>query len=79
MHVNFLEECLICLEISSPSMEAKNAHEHILVVGEVRHSLDILYMGVLTKPYVLGLYWYVLRMNEYIQEYYLWSLTRCVI
>ena len=49
MHVNFLEECLICLEISSPSMEAKNAHEHILVVGEVRHSLDILYMGVLTK------------------------------
>jgi hypothetical protein len=30
-------------------------------------------------PYVLGLYWYVPRMNEYIQEYYLWSLTRCVI
>ena len=29
--------------------------------------------------YVLGLYWYVPMMNEYIQEHYLWSLTRCVI
>jgi hypothetical protein len=49
MHINFLEECLIRLEITSPSMEAQNAHEHILVVGEVCHSLDILDMGMLRK------------------------------
>ena len=30
-------------------------------------------------PYVLGLYCNVPRMNEYIQEHYLWSLTRCVV
>ena len=58
----------------------------ILVVGEVYHSLDILNMGVLTNKhilsmylYVLSLYWYVPRMNEYIQQHYLWSLTTGVI
>jgi hypothetical protein len=39
----------ICLEVSSPSMETQDAHEHILVVGKVGNSLDILNMGVLTK------------------------------
>ncbi len=51
MLIDFLEEGLICLEVSCPSMETKDAHEHILVVGEVCHCLDILDMGVpvLTK------------------------------
>ena len=35
-------------------MEAQDAHEHILVVGKVCHSLDILDMGVLTKLIVSG-------------------------
>jgi hypothetical protein len=40
----------------------QDAHEHILVVGKVCHSLDILDMGVLTKldgktiEYELGMY-----------------------
>ena len=29
--------------------------------------------------YVIGLYWYVPRLNEFIQQHYLWSLTRGVI
>jgi hypothetical protein len=51
MLIDFLqvEEGLICLEVSSPSMETQDAHEHILVVGQVCHCLDILDMGVLIK------------------------------
>jgi hypothetical protein len=62
MLIDFLEEILICLEVASPSMETQDAHEHILVVGKVCHSLDILDMGVLTKlivrriQYVLSMY-----------------------
>jgi len=62
MLIDFLEEILICLEVASPSMETQDAHEHILVVGKVCHSLDILDMGVLTKlygktiEYELGMY-----------------------
>jgi hypothetical protein len=33
MLVDFLEEGLICLEVSSLSMETQDAHEHILVQG----------------------------------------------
>ena len=49
MRIDFFEETLTCLEVASLSMETKDAHEHILVVGKVRHRLDILDMGVLTK------------------------------
>ena len=49
MLLEFLEEGLICPEVSSPSMETQDAHEYILVVGKVRHCFDILDMGVLTK------------------------------
>jgi hypothetical protein len=44
-----LEEVLICLEVASQSMETQDAHEYILVVGKICHSLDILNMGFLTK------------------------------
>ena len=47
MRIDLFEETLICLEVASPSMETKDAHEQILVVGKVRHRLDILDMGVL--------------------------------
>jgi hypothetical protein len=49
MLIDFLEEGLICLEVSSQSMQTQDAHEHILVVGKVCHHLDILDMGMLTK------------------------------
>ncbi len=49
MLIDFLEEGLICLEVSRPSMETQDAHEHILVVGKVCHSLDFLDMGMLTN------------------------------
>jgi hypothetical protein len=50
MQIDFLEEVLICLEVASPSLETQDAHENILVVGEV--CLYILYMGMLTKHIV---------------------------
>ena len=62
MLIDFLEEVLICLEVTNQSMETQDAHEHILVVGKVCHSPDILNMGVLTKlivrriQYVLSMY-----------------------
>ncbi len=49
MLLEFLEEGLICLEVSNPSMETQDAHEYIPVVGKVHHHFDILNMGVLTK------------------------------
>ncbi len=49
MLLEFLEESLIYLEVSSLSMETQDAHEYIPVVGKVRHRFDILNMGVLTK------------------------------
>jgi hypothetical protein len=63
MLIDFLEEGLICLEVSSPSMETQDAHEHILVVGKVCHRLDILDMGVLTKSTYLVCTKYVPSMN----------------
>ncbi len=47
--IDFLEKGLICLEVSSQSMETQDAHQHILVVGKVCHCLDILDMGVQTN------------------------------
>ncbi len=49
MIVNFLQQSLICLEVTSTCMETYDAHEHILVVGQVGHRLDILDMGMLVK------------------------------
>jgi hypothetical protein len=44
-------------------METQDAHEHILVVGKVCHSLDILDMGVLRKELYLVCTKYVPSMN----------------
>ncbi len=49
MLIDYLEEGLICLQVSSPSMETQDEYINILVVGKVCHSLDILDMGVFTK------------------------------
>ncbi len=59
MLIDFPEESLICLEVSSQSLETQDAHEHILVVGKVCHSLEILDMGMLTivcTKYVLSMH-----------------------
>ncbi len=71
MLIDFLEEGLICLEVSSQSMETQDAYEHILVVGEVCHCLYILDMGVLKKrmcsvrtKYVPSMNWFVPRRNK---------------
>ncbi len=66
MLIDFLEGVLICLKVSSQSMETQDSHEYILVVGEVCHCLDILDMGVLTKhtysvctKYIPSMNWFV--------------------
>ena len=74
MLIDFLEEILICLEVASPSMEMQDAHEHILVVGKVCHSLDILDMGVLTKLVVKTIE-YVLCMYFVCTDYLLGCTT----
>ncbi len=56
------------LEVSSPSMETNDAHEHILVVGEVYHCLDILDMGVLTKHMYSVCTNYVPSMNRFVPQ-----------
>lgn len=37
------------LQVSSTGMEAQDAHEDILVIGQVGDSLDILDVGMLQK------------------------------
>jgi hypothetical protein len=68
MLIDFHEEGLICLEVSSLSMETQDAHEHILVVGNVCHCLDILDMGVLTKCTYSVCTKYVPNMNCFVPQ-----------
>ena len=49
MEIDFLEQGLVMLKVASTCMEAQDAHEDILVVGQVGHSLDILDVGMLHK------------------------------
>ncbi len=39
----------VLLQVASMSMEAQDAHEDILVTGQVGHSLDVPDMGMLQK------------------------------
>lgn len=47
MRVDFLEQCFIVLQVASSCMETDDAHEDILVVSQVCHSLEILDVGML--------------------------------
>ena len=42
MELNFLEQGLVMLKVASTGVETQDAHEDILVIGQVGHSLDIL-------------------------------------
>ena len=53
MELDFLELGLIMLKVASTGMETQDAHEDILVVGQVGHSLDILDVGMLHKKQFL--------------------------
>ena len=52
MELDFLEQGLVMLKVASTGMETQDAHEDILVVGQVGHSLDILDVGMLHKKTV---------------------------
>ena len=49
MKIELLQQGLIMLQVASTGMEAQDAHENILVIGQVCDSLDILNMGILQK------------------------------
>ncbi len=40
MEIDFLEHGLVMLKVASTGMEAQDAHEKILVIGQVGHCLD---------------------------------------
>jgi hypothetical protein len=42
MESDFLEQRLVMLKVASTGMEAQDAHEYSLIIGQVGHSLDIL-------------------------------------
>jgi hypothetical protein len=42
MELNFLEQGLVMLKVASTGMETQDAHEDILVIGQIGHCLDIL-------------------------------------
>ncbi len=42
-----LQQGLIVLQVTSPSMKAEDTHEDIFVVGQVGRRLDVFYMGML--------------------------------
>ena len=68
------------LEVSSACMETYDAHEYILVVGQVCHRLDILDVGMLVEK----VYFQIILVCTSIYEYklvhtsmyeYLWGLA----
>jgi hypothetical protein len=42
-----LQQGLIVLQVTCPSMKAQDTHEDIFVVGQVDHRLDVIIMGML--------------------------------
>jgi hypothetical protein len=52
MEQDILEHGLVMLKVASTGMETQDAHEDILVVGQVGHSLDILDVGMLPQKTV---------------------------
>ena len=47
MSFELLQQGLIVLQVTSPSIKAQDTHEDIFVVGQVGHRLDVVYMGML--------------------------------
>jgi hypothetical protein len=47
MSFELLQEGLIVLQITCPSMKAQDTHEDIFVVGQAGHRLDVINMGML--------------------------------
>jgi hypothetical protein len=50
MHVKFLEQGLIVLQVASTSMKTQDTHKNILVVRKVGHGFDVFDMGMLKMP-----------------------------
>ena len=51
MRVNFLEQGLMVLQVSSTSMEKQDTHKNILIIQKVGHSFDVYYMGMLENSH----------------------------
>ena len=49
MKIELLQQGLVMLQVARTGMEAQDAHEDILVIGQVGDSLDILNMGMPQK------------------------------
>jgi hypothetical protein len=47
MSFELLQQGLIVLQVTCPSMQAQDTHEDIFVVGQVGHRLDVINMGML--------------------------------
>ncbi len=47
MHIKFLEQGLIVLQVASTSMETQDTHKYILVVQQVAHFFYVFDMGML--------------------------------
>lgn len=67
MELNFLEQGLVMLKVASTGMETQDAHEDILVIGQVGHSLDILDVGMLhqNKVYTSSCQYIAVRTSIY--------------
>ena len=75
MELDFLEQGLVMLKVTSTGMETQDAHEDIIVIGQVGHSLDILDVGMLRQKHSLykfmpvqtSTYRYILVHTSFIQ------------
>jgi hypothetical protein len=56
MGVDFLEQNFILLEVASTCMKTYDAHEDILVVGQVCNGLEILDVGLLVKTCIYSVH-----------------------
>ena len=51
MHVKFLEQGLVVLQVSSTSMETQDTHKNILIIRKVGHSFAVYDMGMLENSH----------------------------
>ena len=51
MHVKFLEQGLVVLQVASTSMKTQDTHKNILIIRKIGHCFDVFDMGMLENTH----------------------------
>jgi hypothetical protein len=73
MIIDLLEKSLIVLQVACSGMEMQNAHENILVVGQICHCLDKPNPGVLSRKWYMYILVHISMCIEYTCMYIVYT------